>query len=102
MPPSAKELTWAPLARRDLQSLWRYFSNAASTDIANNQYSEIRVTDLLRDRPYLGRPRSDIKAGYRSVRSQPFVIYYRTSDVAVEILRILHERRDIQKALQER
>ncbi len=103
MRPSANDLVWAPLARKDLHSLWRYFSTTASAEIANKQFLEIfRVADLLRERPNLGRPRHDVKEGYRSIRSKPYVIYYRTADASVEILRVLHERRDIRKALREK
>lgn len=100
MPPIARRLIWAPLARRDLDSLWFYLAEVASPEVANNVYRDImRVANLVRERPLLGRPRDEIKPGYRSIRATPFLVYYRFDDIEVRIVRILHERRSVRKAL---
>jgi toxin ParE1/3/4 len=96
-------LIWAPLAQKDVRSLFTYFETVASPDVASTIYSDImRAADLIKERPQIGRPREDIKRGYRSIRTKPFLIYYRFDDREVRILRILHERRDIRKVLREK
>lgn len=102
MPPSVRRLIWSPLARKDLAALWLYFDEVASQTVANAIYSDIiRIANLLCDRPHIGCPRNDLKHGYRSARARPFVIYYRIDDGAIELLRVLHERRDARKALRD-
>ena len=47
--------------------------------------------------PRMGRERSDLAPGVRSILSGQHVVLYRYSDTAlrIEIIRILHQRRDI-------
>ena len=49
--------------------------------------------------PKRGTPRDDIIEGYRSVSERRHVIFYRETDAAVEIVRVLHERMDLGKKL---
>jgi toxin ParE1/3/4 len=94
---------WAPGAKRDIRILWRYLERVASAGVADALYLEIeRVTALLRERPHVGRPRDDIYAGVRSILVHPYAIYYRVHDDKIEIVRILHQRRDVRKALREK
>jgi toxin ParE1/3/4 len=48
----------------------------------------------LVDRPRLGRPRDEVKPGLRGLLAQAYTIFYRLTDPDVEIVRVLHERRD--------
>jgi plasmid stabilization system protein ParE len=38
--------------------------------------------------------RNDVAPGLRSVLSKPYVIFYRVDDARVEVVRVLHERRN--------
>jgi toxin ParE1/3/4 len=90
-----KKLLWAPKAEQDLRNIWIYFARVASEDIADKILNEIdRSTARLASRPYLGRPRDEVMAGLRGLLVQPHTVFYRVSDPAVEIIRVLHERRD--------
>lgn len=54
---------------------------------------------LLCENPLIGRERSYVKFGYRSYQQGSHVIYYKVTD-AVEIIRVLHERMDVELHLQ--
>ena len=50
---------------------------------------------LLSQLPLMGRTREELAPGLRSVVVEPYVLFYRVTATAVEILRILHGSRDI-------
>lgn len=49
----------------------------------------------LGDWPELGRPRPELRAGLRSLSIGNYLIFYRVRADAVEVLRVLHGRRDV-------
>src|SRR5437870_2491556 len=50
---------------------------------------------LLGQLPQMGRTREDLGPGLRSVVVERYVLFYRVTATAVEVLRILHGARDI-------
>ena len=50
---------------------------------------------LLSQLPLMGRPREELGPGLRSVVIERYVLFYRVTATAVEVLRILHGARDI-------
>lgn len=54
--------------------------------------------DELTQFPGIGRKRDDIRVGYRSVSVKDYLIFYRVSGDVVEIMHVLHGRRDLPKA----
>jgi toxin ParE1/3/4 len=100
MAASPKNLIWAPRAKRDLVDIWKYFANAASAEIAGNMLRELdRAAKRLANYPFSGRPREDVLPGLRSLLVHPHSIIYRVAGSTIEIVRILHERRDVSAAL---
>ncbi|OFW70931.1 MAG: hypothetical protein A2W02_04240 [Alphaproteobacteria bacterium RBG_16_64_48] len=97
---ASKPLVWAPRATKDLRDIWTYFARVASIEVADKILHEIdQVTARLSDRSHLGRPRDEVKAGLRGVLAQPYTVFYRVTDTTVEIVRVLHERRDFPAVL---
>jgi toxin ParE1/3/4 len=93
---SGRVLIWAPKARRDLVDIWKYFANAASAEVARGMLREFdRAAKRLMDYPFSGRPREDISPGLRSLLVRPHLIIYRAAGPTIEIVRVLHERRDV-------
>ena len=89
-------LSWAPRARQDLRDIYRYFAHLASPDVADQLLRDIaRAAERLRSRPLLGRPRDEILSGLRSVRVHPYAIFYRIVAGRVQVVRVLHERRNL-------
>jgi toxin ParE1/3/4 len=94
-PGAPRRVVWPPKARQDLRQIWRYFARVASPDIADKLLREIRdATERLATRPFLWRARDDVMPGLRAVLVHPYTVFYRVTDSTVEIVRVLHERRD--------
>jgi toxin ParE1/3/4 len=56
---------------------------------------QIRETgERLSRSAVMWRERNDVAPGLRSVLSKPYVIFYHVAETRVEILRVLHGRRD--------
>jgi toxin ParE1/3/4 len=91
-----KRLRVSHRAKRDLDAIWRYVLNdASSADAANRVVDPIVVHfALLAAHPQAGRSRDEIEPGLRSFSSGQFLIYYRESKSHVVISRVLHGRRD--------
>ena len=105
-----KQLIWAPAARRDLIEIWHYFAGAASPDTADKLLSEIAsAAERLLTEPRMFQLRFDVMSGLagglRSVAVHPYAIFYRmqpnigADDEDVQIIRVLHERRDFPSIL---
>ncbi len=60
---------------------------------------EKKCTQLARS-PHIGRERSEIKSGYRSLAEGKHIIFYRVGDGGIDILRILHGRMDIEHRME--
>ncbi len=65
----------------------------------------VRLTErfmALVEFPGLGRKRDEVRMGYRSVTEGDYVILYRRlNDQELEIVRVIHGRRELGKALDE-
>lgn len=60
------------------------------------------VMERLTEFPEMGRPRHEVRPALRSFVAPPFVIFYRRKGDGIHIVRVLHERRDIDKAFSKR
>jgi toxin ParE1/3/4 len=95
MPAKLRHVVWAPRAKRDLADVWGYYSHVASVEVADKLLREINdaaarlSADALR-----WRARDELMPGLRSTLVQPYVIFYRIKDETVQIVRVLHGRRN--------
>jgi toxin ParE1/3/4 len=88
-------LIWSKDAENDLFEIWAYLAREASPEIATDQLRAIaEATSILVAWPQSGRARDHIRPGLRSVVASSYVVFYRVVQV-VEIVRVLHQRRDI-------
>jgi toxin ParE1/3/4 len=91
-----RRLIWSQPADTDLLDIWGYLAEQASPDIADRQLRNIvTACDRLVTWPFSGRPRNELVEGMRSIVVHPYLVFYRPSDAAVEIVRVLHGRRDL-------
>jgi toxin ParE1/3/4 len=87
---------WSPEAERDLFEIWDYVWSAATAAVADKQLHEIdRVCFVLGAWPEYGRARNDVRQGLRSVSVSRYVVFYRVTKKAIEIVRVMDERRDV-------
>ena len=91
-------LVWSAHAEEDLISIWRWSAEAWSEDIAAKHLFDIeRACERLTDDPMLGRARDELISGIRSLPVRPHSVFYRTSAREVEIVRVLHQRMDVER-----
>lgn len=91
---------WSPAAIQDLIDIWAYFVNLASPETADTLVGEISgAAELIAENPQAWRERPDLLPGIRGLPVHPYTIFYRIADGKPEIVRVLHERRDIAAVL---
>jgi toxin ParE1/3/4 len=96
MPKVDLPIAWSADAEEDLFEIWAYLRREASISVADRVARRIIGScQRLSAWPYSGRNRDDLLLGIRSIVSSPYVVFYRVSDDNVEIVRVLHGRRDI-------
>jgi toxin ParE1/3/4 len=91
MPP----VVYTSQAERDYDDIIDYLdthSPPAANRFATGVATKCR---LLSKFPRLGRARDELHPGIRSVLVGMYLIFYRVTDAAVEIVRILHGARDL-------
>jgi toxin ParE1/3/4 len=83
-----------PAAEEDIGELCEYIALeniAAAERIVDRLYA---VMALLAEHPSMGRDRSDLGPQLRSFPAESYLIYYRETPGVIEIVRVLHGRRD--------
>jgi toxin ParE1/3/4 len=102
MPVKGSRLAWAPRAERDIVEIWRYLAVEASIKTADELLRQIRrAAERVAERPLIGRARDTLSPGLRSVLVHPYIVFYRVSDTGVEVVRVLHQRRNLAAVLSE-
>ncbi|MEM7569231.1 MAG: type II toxin-antitoxin system RelE/ParE family toxin [Pseudomonadota bacterium] len=87
------DYTLTPGAEADLEGIWDYSADTWSIAQANKYIDQLVVHfEALADKPGLAAPCEHIRAGYRYVHAERHVIYLRTTESGIEIVRILHDR----------
>ena len=88
-------------AAQDLKAAWEYVGQR-NPDAANKLVREItRKFALLRDHPQLGRTQNQLLVNLRSFAVKDYLIFYQPLESGVEILRVLHSRRDITRIFED-
>ena len=82
-------------ARSDLLEAWSYLANEDFA-LADGMLDRIlEVADKLATWPEMGRARPDLRPDLRSFPIGTHVVYYRVLPDALEVVRVLHGRRDV-------
>ncbi len=85
----------------DLSQIWKYTAYKWSSEQADRYY-ELIINEFLYISKNLnaGKPAEHIRKGYRSLAVKSHLIYYRIADDQIpEIIRILHQRMDVDNDL---
>jgi toxin ParE1/3/4 len=84
----------------DLNEIWFYTVETWSVEQANRYYNlifdEINYICL---HPDYGRSMDNVRKGYRMSKVKSHLIFYKVVKNTVEVIRILHERMDIENRL---
>ena len=89
----------SPQAEDDLDSIWYYVATeSASVEIADRLVDSLTSRFLLlAQHPFVGRSRTqDFGPGLRSLAVSEYVIIYTIDEDNVQILRVVHGRRDLE------
>jgi toxin ParE1/3/4 len=94
------DVSLSPEADGDLVEIWDYLASEATEDAADRQLRQFEAAfERLQSWPHSGRKRDELAPGMRSVPVHQYIIFYRIHADAVEVVRILHGRRDIASIL---
>ena len=84
----------------DLKSIGRFTLKSWSREQRNIYLSKLDESfHILSDQPHLGIARDDIRKGYRVYHVGRHLIFYRQKSTGIEIIRILHDRMDLETHL---
>jgi toxin ParE1/3/4 len=56
-----------------------------------------RVMYPIAENPQMGRAREDLQEGFRGFPHGHYTIFWRLHDDAIEIVRVLHQRQDVER-----
>ena len=84
----------------DLKSIGRYTLESWGREQRNIYLSKLDESfHILAEQPHLGSARDEIRKGYRVYHVARHLIFYRQKSTAIEIIRILHDRMDVETHL---
>lgn len=91
----------SPAARADLEEIWDYTCQRWDVEQAEKYLRDLqRAIERAAADPRIGRACDDVRPGYRKLTSGSHSTYYRmTADDAVDVVRILHQRMDVDRHL---
>ena len=78
-----------------MREIRRYYIRIASPEIADNFLRDIdRASQRIAANPLAWRSRDELAPGLRSALARPYTVFYQVKTDDVQIVRVLHERRD--------
>lgn len=93
--------TLSPAAQVDVERIWYYTVEHWSKQQAERYTRSIQaVCEALCDGSRVGQSADDIRTGYRKAAVGSHVIFYCMHGNTVEVIRILHQRMDIERHMQ--
>jgi toxin ParE1/3/4 len=102
MSPPDLRLALTPQAREDYADVLLYSHHEWGAEQAARYATALAAAlDRLLAFPHLGRARDDLMPGCRVHRVEQHLVVYDIRERTLRILRILHHRRDIARALRE-
>jgi toxin ParE1/3/4 len=92
---------FSPAARADLSGIWDYTYERWGMDQAEEYVRQLqRAIERAAANPRIGTGCDDIRPGYRKMAAGSHVVFYRVADgIGIDIVRILHQRRDVDRHL---
>ena len=84
-------------AEEDLKEIWAYIAEH-NPDAADKLIIEIvGKFALILDHPHIGREQHELLVNMRSIVARDYFIFYQTFENGIEVLRVLHSSRDIER-----
>lgn len=91
----------SPAARRDLDGIWDYTAERWGAEQAALYLRELQhAIGRAAANPLIGRSCEEIRPGYRKLAAGSHTLFYRiAAENIVDVVRILHQRMDIDRHL---
>lgn len=92
---------FSPAAQADLEQIWHYTFERWGIEQAEVYLRDIqRTAERAAANPLVGRTCDEIRPGYRAVAAGSHRLYYRlTADGVIDVVRVLHQRMDVDRHL---
>ncbi len=98
MPQRGRIVVTGP-ASRDIDELWHRISAESSPDRADAVVARLEQGwNRLAILPRMGRPETQYGSDVRSIHVEPYRVFYLLKGRRIEIMRVIHTRRDRAKA----
>ena len=94
-------LTLSPRSHADLIEIWSYIADDSEANADAFIDKLDAVLRMLAQQPGTGRRREDLAFGIRSFPVGRYMVFYRSSERTVEIVRVLHAARNIEPLFEE-
>jgi toxin ParE1/3/4 len=87
-----------PAAIEDLDQIWDYTAGRWDVDQADSYLRELEhAFHRIGNNPMIGRGCDEVRPGYRKHSVASHTVYYRLAGPEVEVVRILHQRMDVDR-----
>jgi toxin ParE1/3/4 len=83
-------------AELDLEDIWAYLAQKDNLAADLMLAKILNKFPMLAQFPDMGFARDDLTEPMRSFPVKPYIVFYRKTDIGIEIFRILHQSRDIE------
>lgn len=94
-------VTFSPLAAADVEAIWDYTSENWDEAQAERYVTRLRsAIESLAKHSRPGRACNEIRPGYRKLLVGSHLLFYRMNDSGIEVVRILHQRMDVDEYLE--
>jgi toxin ParE1/3/4 len=92
----------SPEAWDDLEDIAAYSLTAWGAEQCDRFMARLDLAlQRLGDNPLLGRPRNELRPGYRSLLTGQHLIWYEVTASEIHIVRLIHSSRDLRSVLEE-
>ncbi|MEW6129552.1 MAG: type II toxin-antitoxin system RelE/ParE family toxin [Acidobacteriota bacterium] len=97
-----KKCIFSRPAQKDFQNIYDYIAEI-DEDAALDFTTRLQLMcDNLAKMPQMGRARDDLKKGLRSFFIESYVIFYQITGTDIQIIRVLHSARNIERIFSKR
>ncbi len=97
-----REVILLPLAKRDLNEIWRYINEKSSEPIADTVIARLLGTlDVLAAAPLIGRVRNEYPGSLRSFPVRSHMIFYLPlpDKAGIVVWRVVHGARNLRRII---
>ncbi len=97
-----RDVVFSPRAVDDLDQIWTYSVDRWDVEQADAYVrSVVNACNGLASGTLLGRSAEDIRTGYRKYAVVSHIVFYRETATTLHVVRVLHQRMDVLKHLEE-